>query len=155
MSGDFEVHGADQFLRLSKALKHAGRGELRKELNKRLREAAKPLTAETRAAALAGLPKRGGLNRAVAQAPQRVQVRTGDQTAGVRVVVASKRGTAARGSDEGVIRHPVFGDRGTFVSQQVPPGWFSGTLQAKAPTVKPAVERAIQTVIDDIVKEAG
>ena len=68
MTDSFQVKGAEKFLRLSKSLKIAGDLEMRRELNRALREVTKPLIAETRAAAEERLPKRGGLNRSVAKA---------------------------------------------------------------------------------------
>ena len=148
---DFEVTGADDFLRLSKALKAAGRTELRKGLNKGLREAAKPLIKDVKAAALRDLPKRGGLAKQVASSPIRAQVRTGTQTAGVRI---TGKGQGLRGTNRGKVRHPVFGHRDRFVEQDVKPGWFDKTLQQGAPRVRPFLEQAMQDVADRIVKEA-
>ena len=154
MTDDFELLGADQFLALSKALKHAGRTELRKELNTGMRRAAKPLIPKTRAEALKRLPQRGGLAKQVAKEPQRVQVRTGARTAGVRIVVGKKSG-GARGANRGVVRHPVFGNRERWVDQKVPAGWFDEPLQDSAPAVRPELEKAIQRVADQVVREAG
>lgn len=152
MADDFEVHGADQFLALSKALKHAGRGELRKELNKGMREAAKPLVKQSRQAALAKLPQRGGLAKQVAKEPQRVQTRTG-RVPGVRIVVGKKNG-GARSANRGFIRHPVFGNRENWVTQEVPPGWFDDTMKAGAPVVRPELQKAIDRVAEQVIRDA-
>lgn len=151
LAGDFEVIGADDFLRLSKALKHAGRTELRKELNRGIRVAAKPIVPEVRAEALRRLPKRGGLARQVAKEPARVQTRTG-RDPGVRVVVGRKRG-GARQANRGEIRHPVFGDRGRWVTQRVQPGWFDDPAERSAPRIKRAVQGAMQDIVDEIVRD--
>lgn len=150
---DYEVRGAEDFLRLSKALKHAGRTELRKELTSSLKRTARPLIGKTRAEALRRLPKRGGLARQVAKEPQRIQVRTGARTAGVRVVVG-KRAGGAQAANRGFIRHPVFGNRDVWVTQSVPPGWFDDTLRDSAPEVRRGLERAIETVAEQVVREA-
>lgn len=157
---NFEVNGAEQFFRLSKALKAAGRVELRKELNKELRRAAKPLVGRTRQAALTELPKRGGLAALVAREPQRVQVRTGAATAGVRIVVGKRRG-GAQSTNAGVVRHPVFArsdqtrKEWKWVSQKVPGGWFDRTLERDAPVIAlPALEAAINRVAQQVVNEA-
>ena len=147
------IRGAEEFLKLSKALKAAGHTELRKELNTKLRETGRPLIAKTRAAALGSLPRAGGFAAIVAAEPQRVQVRTGAATAGMRIVVGKRRG-GARAANDGTIRHPVFG-RGRFVEQQVEPGWFDETLQREAPAVaKKALEEALESVAEKVVKEA-
>jgi hypothetical protein len=140
---------AEDFLAVSKRLKAAGNTGLRRELNKNIRKAAKPVINETRKAARARLPKRGGLADLVAAEPQRVQVRTGAKTYGVRIVVGKRRG-GARGADRGVVRHPVFGG-GTWVSQPVPPGWFTETARQKAPEARKDVLEALQAVKRQVV----
>ena len=151
MTDGISVSGADDFYRLSKALKNAGKVELRKQLNKQLREAAKPLVQDARDAARRELPQKGGLAAQVAKSPIRVQVRTGARTAGVRI---TGRGQGLRGADRGRLRHPVFGNRDRWVTQDVKPGWFTGTMEREAPKVKPAIDQAIQDVADVIVREA-
>lgn len=153
MADDFTVKGAEQFLALSKALKAAGRTELRKELNAELRKAGKPLIERTRAAARESLPRRGGLADLVAREPQRIQVRTGARTAGVRVVVGRRRG-GARSTNQGSVRHPVFGGS-QWVTQSVTPGWFDSTLERDAPGIaRPAIEAALERVARKVVEEA-
>lgn len=151
---DFEVTGADEFLKLSKALKAAGQTELRKELNSGIRRATKPLVAKTRAEARRRLPKSGGLAERVAKAPQRVSVRTGATTAGVRLVVPKKGGSAAGGANRGVVRHPVFGNRDVWVEQRVTPGWFDDPIKAAAPSIRRDIERAMEDVAKQVVREA-
>lgn len=147
---------ASDFVRASKALKAAGDRELRREFNKEVRRAVRPLTPLTRAAARETLPKSGGLAEIVARAPQRVQIRTGRETAGVRLVVVKRAGGAAWATNEGVVRHPVFGDRSRFVEQKVPGGWFDETLEKHAPTVaRPAVAQAVENVLRNIVREVN
>lgn len=145
--------GVEDFLRLSKALKAAGRTELRKELNKAMRGAVKPLIPKTRARALATLPQRGGLAKSVARTPQRVQVRTGLQTAGVRLVVG-RNGSGARGANQGSIRHPVFGDPDVWVDQSVPSGWFDDTVEGEFPQIRRAVEKAMKSIAEQVVRDA-
>lgn len=148
---DFEVRGADEFLKLSKALKQAGKTELRKQLNKGMKDAAKPLIPLTRQAARDRLPRRGGLAAQVARTPQRVQVRTGAATAGVRLVVG-KTGSGARGADQGVIRHPTFGHRDRWVSQKVDAGWFTETILHNKHRVLPEVKKAMERVVAEVVR---
>lgn len=151
---DFAVTGADEFFAVSKALKAAGQGDLRKALNKGMRDGAKPLLPKAKAAAARQVPSRGGLAAQVAREPMRVQVRTGAATAGVRVVVGRRKG-AARSTNAGTIRHPVFG-RARYVTQQVPGarGWFDDTLAREAPSVRPDLERVVQEMVEKIVRSA-
>lgn len=148
---DFEVHGADQFLRLSKALKNAGRLDTRKELHRGIQRAAKPLIPKVRNEARRRLPQRGGLADQVAREPMRIQVRTGKDP-GVRIAVGKRRG-GARSANKGVIRHPIFG-RDEWVEQQVEGGWFDEPIQAEAPAIRRDLERSIRDVVDKIVRDA-
>lgn len=153
MPADFQVQGAEDFLKLSKALKHAGRTELRKELNKGMRDGAKPLIPKARAEALSRLPSSGGLARQVAKEPMRVQTRTG-RDPGVRIVVGKRNG-GARSANRGFIRHPVFGNRENWVTQEVRPGWFDDPIKAGAPAIRKDLEQAMQDVAAKVVRDAG
>ena len=148
---DFQVKGAEDFLRMSKALKAAGRTDMRKQLNKALKDATKPLIAQTKAAT-SRLPQSGGLAASVRRAPQRVQILTG-RNPGVRII-AGKRGDGARAADLGTIRHPVFGNREVWVNQAVQPRWFTETLEQGAPTVRPHLVDAMEVIAAQIVREA-
>lgn len=153
MADDFELQGVEQFYALSKALKHAGHKQLRKDLNKGLREAAKPLVKKTRSAARSQLPSGGGLAQQVAKEPQRVQVRTGSRTAGVRLVVQRKRG-AAWATNKGRLRHPVFGNRDVWVTQAVPPGWFDDTIKKDQRAIVRDAQGVLDTIVGQIVDDA-
>lgn len=146
------VRGADDFLRLSKALKEAGQAGLRKELHRAVTTAAKPLIPKVRAAALANLPKHGKLNERIARKPYRAQTRTGVQTAGVRIV-----GTKVdpRINSQGRIAHPVFGRPGSTVVQMFPEakGYFDETLAGSAPQVRADVLEVLRTFPDRIVAQ--
>lgn len=140
---EVRVQGAQQLERVARALKEAGDKKLRSELNKALKQAAEPITAASRARALVTLPRHGGLAARAAGAPQKVSVRASGKQAGVRIGVAG-RGIA--GSDRGVVRHPVFGNRSVFVNQTVRGGWFSKTAEASGPEVRTALVQALEDV---------
>lgn len=135
MADDFLVQGSEAFGQLAKRLKAAGRGDLVKELQQAGKAAVKPITPKSRQRALERLPSTGGLNRRVAKAPQRVTARTGGSTASVRVTVAGKKSGAYK-ANEGSVRHPVFGRRGTFAETKVRPGWFSDTVEEETPRAR-------------------
>ncbi len=134
--------GAENFLRLSRELKSASAG-LRLDLSDALNQAARPLIAQTRNAALAQLPRRGGLNRRYGNNPQHVRVRTGAFTAGVQIVMPK---AGPRSIEQGNIRHPVFGRKGKWVPQQVSGTWWDETLEAGAPTVRRQLDRVAETM---------
>lgn len=149
---DFEVNGAESFLLLSKALKNAGRTEMRKELHKGVRKAARPLIPKARKAAREKLPKRGGLADQVAREPARTQVRTGADP-GVRVVIGKKRG-GARATNRGLIRHRVFG-QDVWVEQRIEPGWFDNAMVGEKAAIQRDIEQAMTEVVDQIARGVG
>jgi hypothetical protein len=152
-SRDLEVSGVEQFIALSRALRRTN-PELRKQMNKQLREAVKPLIPMTRQAALQRLPRRGGLAALVARVPQRVQVRSGGRDPGVRLVVPVRTGSGARAANRGVIRRRTFG-REPWVDQPVTAGWFDDTVSQNGPRVaRPAVEAALAATLQAIVDDA-
>jgi hypothetical protein len=149
---DFEVTGADQFLRLSKALKNAGKKRLRTELNKGLREGVKKAMPDAERRLAEALPYSSG--KPVTQV---VQVKTGrDPGVTVGVRFGSKRhSNAVLANREGQIRHPVF-KTGAWVSQPVPAkGWFDETYANAAPLIRPALEAVLEDIAQKVIREAG
>lgn len=142
-------NGPKDLLAISKHLKAAGQGDLRKEFHKGLQSAAKPLIPLVREVARADLPKKGGLNERIARKPLRAQVRTGAKTAGVRIV-----GTKVEPRiNQGRVYHPVFGRKGKAanggrngVVQPIPQatGYFDKTLQNAGPKVRDDVSATMQ-----------
>lgn len=142
------AQGADAFLLLSKRLKAAGDGELRKELHRAVAAAGKPLIPKIRAAAMRDLPSAGGLNQRIAKKPYKSTVRTGVKTAGLRIV-----GTKVDPRiNQGRVWHPVFGRKGkpknegrNSVVQNVPSaaGYFDDTLRESAPQIREDVTEVL------------
>lgn len=130
---------------LGARLKVAGAVGLRRELLKGIREAAKPLIEDARAAALEELPKAGGLNERIASDPMSVRTRLTGSNVGVRIVTTT---TDTRGADRGRLRHPTFGHRDRWVTQAIRPGWFTDTLSREAPKVTPAIIAAMEVVAE-------
>ncbi len=153
MANGASGNGADDFFKLSKALKAAGETGLRKELSKAVQNAAKPLLPKVKQAARESLPKGGGLNERIARKPLRVQARTGESTAGVRIV-GSKVDSRI---NQGRVYHPVFGRPGSGVVQQVPEavGYFDRTLGGNGPEVRDAVIQVLSDFCERIVRERG
>lgn len=129
---------AEQMRVVGLRLKAAGAGGLKLALTRELKAATKPLIADVKQAARDELPKAGGLNEYVAAGRFTSSVRYTGIQIGVRIVntapKGSKGGTRQFGSDKGTVRHPVFGHRERkWAETHVTPGWFSGTLEKKAP----------------------
>jgi hypothetical protein len=159
MASDFEVKGADQFLRLSKALKEAGDTETRKALHKALRDVVNEVKPEAAKALADALPS--GLRARGAKVKQAIQVKTG-RDPGVSVAVRYGKAGSGLGAvnakqinRKGTFRHPVW-KTGSWAEQSTKggAGWFDKTYENAAPQMRDGLEQAIEHVADDIVKKA-
>lgn len=134
--------------------------KLRTALRRRIRDAAKGVAEDVKAEALkpgegvgtkAGWTPRivrtTGLRQNIAGAVK-VGILTGNSRSGVRITTnAPLAGAwqARRGW-----RHPVFGDRDTWVQQKGRPDFFYGTVWAGRDRVKAAVEEAMKEAADSL-----
>lgn len=124
---------------------------LKIQMTRSIREAAEPLKAPVRAAAMAQFPHTGGLNAHVANQQISVSVTTGMRSGGVRL---KTHNSDTKWGEEGFVRHPVFGTwREGMPDQQIPraAGWWSKTLQAASPSVTPAVLAVMERVAAEIM----
>lgn len=154
-----DINGADQLVRLSKALKDAGAKDLQRELSKGIRDAVKPAKAAIRQSALDTLPSRGGLNERVANrvAPRIRRSTSGRGGSGVRLIAIGKRGMKEIVRlDRGELRHPVWPradqTRGewTWVDQAITPGFWTKPLEALAPEIRREVLASMEAVAKKI-----
>lgn len=112
-----------------------------------MRVGAQPLVPAVHDAARAELPKSGGLNELVAGQKITVSVRTGANTAGVRLIT---KASAARQAEEGAVWHPVWGHRDRWKPTDVRPGYWSNTLTERSPEVTPALIAVMARVAGEI-----
>lgn len=135
----------DALRALQRKLKAMDAKELRRELNKGIREGAKPLVDDARAAARANLPREGGLAERIATKPTAIS----STATGVRVRV---RGSDATSLDRGILRHPVFGNRDVWVTRNIRPGWFTDAMKREAPKVRPHILAAMERIAEKIAR---
>jgi len=136
--------GAQKYADLSRDLKKAG-SDLRKEIPKGMRKAAKPLILDVRASALDVLPHEGGFAAYVAKSSIRVSTRKD----GVRLVGRRTKGKGMvnlPAVNAGRIRHPVYGHRNEWVSQSIAPGFWDKAMDKGAEHCR----KAMLDVIDQI-----
>lgn len=118
--------------------------ELWKATRRNLIVAVTPARPAIRSSARANLPRRGGLNEWVAKSSITTSVLTGPRTAGVRLRVR-KGGHDLYDLDKGgVVRHPVYGNRNVWVSQQVAPGFASKVVERMRPQIEAAALLAMR-----------
>lgn len=160
MAGTFQVT-ADDLRDISTALRTEQDGvKLGRDLARRLRQAVEPAVTEAKGRVLAmdsgGLRRDGGSLRAAVAAKVGAQALLSGKRAGVRV--RARRSGMPRGfanapkrlnSDKGW-RHPVFGNRDTWVSQVGAPNWFDDPMQARVGEYQTAVRQAVQDMADRI-----
>jgi hypothetical protein len=152
--------GARVFYEMSAKLKRAGAGDLRKQLHKDMREAAKPLLPAIRRQAAARFDHRGGLGRHMSKGSRyRTVVKTGAATAGVSIR-ANK--TDPRTDSQGRIAHPVPGPDGQpmrgadgrriMAVQHFPEGvgYFRETIEERAPQVRRALIDGLERWATDL-----
>lgn len=114
--------------------------DLRKALRPALKKAASPMLADAkrRAAYSTRIPK-----------AIRIAVTYSKKTAGVRLIVNAKRAPHARTLENlgqrGTFRHPVFGDRETWVNQDARPFLFPAVF-AHAPAISKAIDATVERV---------
>jgi hypothetical protein len=152
---DIKIQGAEEFGVLARRLKVAGDKELRKELYRGIARAVKPLTLSVRASIGQYVPA-----RYAAQLSTSLRVGTSKQSGrdpGVRLRATAKtpRGKPRNLTklNQGVLRHPLYGNRRHWYNQPVRPGFWDTELQQGAPKVRTELVEAIQTVARKI--EAG
>jgi hypothetical protein len=144
VAGDFVVTGAEDLVVLARRLKAVAAGELRKELLRGIREGNKSTIADIKSNALGILPNRGGLAQLVAQSRIATRTRSTGKQAGIRIVAENTNRLG--GINKGRVKHPVFGNRGHWASQQVRPGWFTDPIEKNAPAIRAGVERVMRDV---------
>lgn len=148
MVADIRITGAQDFQKLARQLREAGdRGKgLRKELYKRIDAATKPLRDEVKRAEAEQLPRRGGLAKLAVSRRISTSKRNTGRSAGIRL---TQKNTPSW--DRGRLRHPVFGNRKVWVSQDIKAGFWSDTLASS--TSQEMVRRGILAAIDEISKK--
>ena len=148
MAGPIEVTGAAQLANLSRSLKAAGRGELRRELLRGIRQATAPAKTAIPESARVTLPRRGGLNETVASGLKVTsRASLSGAEARVRIVAVDPPRHDIHSMNLGRLRHPVYGNRDNWVTQAVPPLFFTNACMSLAPGARQQVAAARDRVL--------
>lgn len=149
MSIHISVDGAFKLRDLSKRLKAAGRGDLRKRLRKGIANAARPVVADVRAAAvrIPAVAPDGTLRRDIAKAIV-LRNRQSGVTIAVRTSRLGSKAALPRLFERQTFRHRVFG-RDVWVNQRGHP-WFAPTTARAAPALRAAVVAEIDAVAREL-----
>lgn len=129
---EFEIRGGADLRRVSAELRRMGDGELLRAYRKAIRASAAPMVPAVRAS-IARIPAKGpgstGLRRRLSKATRLISRTTG-RWAGVRVLVDPKKMPDHEKSLPEMMegtkrwRHPVFGDKARWVTQEPHPYFF-------------------------------
>lgn len=154
---ELRVEGAEKLGILGRSLRRAGNVELRKELYRGLNRAVKPLREVAKRTPLdrPGLPSRGGLSDTVASSLRsrgvRVRRRLGGRNPGISLSGVWS-GHDIRALNRGRLRHPVFGNRGVWVTQTIASGFWDKPLEREAPKTRKEVVRVLDELAQQIAR---
>jgi hypothetical protein len=148
VAAELRIEGAAKFGTLAKALKQAGDKELRKELYAGINRAVKPLSESVKVETKNYLPRRYAFE--LAKSLKVKARRRAGRDPSVRLVGQAKtpRGKERdlRSLNRGRLRHPLYGNRGYWYNQEVPPNWWDDPLLEG---VEPVREELVN-VLEDI-----
>jgi hypothetical protein len=144
------TRGADKLARVAAAVKASGDKDLQRELRRALSRTTKPLRKAAKDGALQILPHRGGLDEHVA-ATARIATRVTANSSGGRLrITGTSRDNLRRMDEDGLVAHPVFGNRKKWVIERVRPGWFTNPLTLAA---QGNVPKEIDAALDDVARK--
>jgi hypothetical protein len=142
--------GREEMHRLAAALKTAGK-DLRDNLRKQFRQAAKPVVQATRNAVLSSPSEHDGTLRREAAKTVSASVLMSARQVQLNVVSRGTRMPEGRQTLNGYLndsarwKHPVYGHRKTWVRQRSrAEGWFSDTISGHADDLRRAAEIALE-----------
>ena len=137
------VRGADKLGQLARRLKEYGDKQLRSELFRAINRATRPMKEDVRGAAFWRLPKRGGLNKRVAQTRITTKNKLAGRGVGVRII--GRSGYDIGSIDRGRVRHLTFGHL-PWSDQAVRPGFWTEPLKADARIARKEIITAMNTI---------
>lgn len=143
------VAGAEELEKVGRRLVEIGDNQLRKQLLKGIRTAAKPLVEDIRESARDQLPHRGGLAELIAKSKMGIRTRLSGNVS-VRLVATSPHDLDQL--NRGKLRHPVFGDRENWATQDVPKGWFDKPVEKREPAIRDAVLDAMHEIAEQATR---
>ncbi len=142
------VTGIDKFAGLSRRLADAADHGLGDQLRQAIEHIEPGLRESLRSSALRTLPKRGGLNRVIADTPIVTRWDITGDTVGFTLTARSRYNVSR--INYGRVVHPLFGDRRHWYTESVTPGWWSTPITEAEPKAREGVQGAMDTVARQI-----
>jgi hypothetical protein len=146
---EIELRGEADLIRVSRDLKRLGEKQILNNMRKEIRTVGKKTTKLMKANVLSVLPHRGGLNAWAARSRFSTSIRASGRKAGVSFVVGrGKPGgkkSDIRRMDEGMTRHPLWGNRKEWRPQVLPVHSFTKPVTTEGVReFREAIDRAIR-----------
>jgi len=144
----------------------AGDKALQKRVRTALQDAGKQLASDVPRLGAEKMPQRGGLAARIAAARGGVTVSLSSSRVSVSIRAKTREGYALRKINQGIVRHPVFGEKrlklskegslgSAWVAQKVPENAFTDAFEKESPKTKEAVRAAVQKALQDIAGDAS
>ena len=149
---DVRVDGAERLAKVAGAIARNTPNTLRKELLRGMRAAAKPAVKHVKEAAVRDLPHAGGMGQFAKKSTIGVRTRTSGEGAGVRII-AVKKGHDVAAIDRGRLRHPTFGNKKSWHTQSVKPGFFSDTITNERDEMQIEMLRSMDDFLQEIQRD--
>lgn len=136
----------EKFRLVRSKLKEADKS-LRLKFMRNIRAALKPLGKDISESAEEKLPKRGGLNKKIANS------RYATRTKALSVTFQTTNLYQIQNMDKGIVRHPVFGNDDSitkWVDQKITPNFWTEPIEKAKPEVQASVDEAIAETLEEL-----
>lgn len=143
-----DILGTERLTAVGRQLVEAGELKIKRDMLAAIRTEAKSLIPDIQASARETLPRGGGLGERVAQQIYGVRSSLAGPVASVKLV--GKGMKELRDINAGRLRHPVYGNRSTWVFQSIPAGFFSKPIEKRAPEIREAILVAAELIATEI-----
>lgn len=146
-----EIPDLDQFARAFRGADKV----IQRSVSKALREVGKPMAAEVIREGADSLPHAGGLSVLIADGADSASVSLSLRGKVTSVSLTLRSGKHdLRSMNNGVLRHPVFGNKNAWVSQSIRENVFTEAFDKHRDEAVKAMEQALRAAADEIAREA-
>lgn len=145
------VHAADKLGLVAATLRDLQDKGLTRELTKALNKATEELRRDALENAGEVLPQRGGLAERVESTAKLSTRRRSGRNPGIRIMAKGMPGLEQM-DRRGRLRHPVWGNRNVWVTQEIKPGWFTEPMQDGKPEVAYRIEQALDELAVELAR---
>lgn len=147
--------GAGDFAALARRLKEAGEKDLRKELYSGITRATKPMRVGIKNNSVTYMPS--GYGGTFQKSLRLTSVkRAGGKNPAVRIKAVGKGQSRPRQigpTNDGTLRHPLFGNRDFWYTTKIKPGFFTKEALKGAPAAQKEILKVMKDVAEKVAKK--